>query len=62
METSILAIREDADLDLDLAVDKAWGSLDDALDIWIPQIFAQSNLIVPKMVEEPLRKNSSKKI
>lgn len=62
LETSILAIRENADIDLDLAVDPAWGSLDDALDIWISQIFSHSNMVVPKIVEEPLRKNYSKKI
>lgn len=60
LETSILAAREDVDIDLSIVANK-WRSLEDALDIWIPLVFTHSGMIVPKIVEEPLRKNYSKK-
>lgn len=58
LETSILAIREDSEIDLNIVKNK-WKSLEDALDIWIPLVFTHSGMVVPKMIEEPLRKNYS---
>jgi hypothetical protein len=59
LETAILSIRNDVNINHQIMVDKAWRGLDDALNIWMPQIFVNKGMKVPEEIVELLRKNYS---
>lgn len=60
LETSVLAFEDHFEITDLCEILKPWGTLDDAIEIWIPMIFAHSNFIIPQEIIGPLRENYSK--